>query len=258
MESRPPATYRIESVDKALRVLWLLQERPRLTVSEAAEALGVARSTAHRLLQMLQEHGFATQDVATRAYLPGRALLEIGLAAIRNLDVRQVARAELEQLVSEVRETVQLVLLEGPRTLVIDSVECVEIVRVTGRTGGSLPPHCTSAGKAMLAQLDRAEVRSLLGPEPLERLTERSIGTYDQLEPQLERVRAEGYATNFGENEPAVAALAVAVRVPRDVLPTAVTVTAPFERLSPDRVPACASAAAGAAERIAARLAGRR
>jgi IclR family acetate operon transcriptional repressor len=251
----PQATYRIESVDKALRLLWLLQERPRVTVTDASEALGVARSTAHRLLAMLQEHGFASQDVATRAYLPGRALLEIGLSAVRNLDVRAVARPELERLVAEVRETVQLVLLKGRRTLVIDSVECAEIVRVTGRTGGSLPPHCTSAGKSMLARMTDEDVEALLGPDPLERLTDRSIGSHADLRLELARVRADGYATNLGENEPAVAAVGVAIDVPRGSSPTAITITSPYERLKLERVPDIAAAAAATAERISARLA---
>jgi DNA-binding IclR family transcriptional regulator len=253
----PPAPYRIESVDKALRLLWLLQERPRVTVTDASAELGVARSTAHRLLGMLQEHGFASQDTATRAYLPGRALLEIGLAAVRNLDVRAVARPELERLVGEVRETVQLVLLKGDRTLVIDSVECAEIVRVTGRTGGSLPPHCTSAGKSMLARMPFEEVRALLGPDPLERLTDRTVGTLAELEAELARVREAGYATNLGENEPAVAAVGVAIRVPRGSSPTGITVTAPFGRLEHARIPEIAAAAQAAAERIAVRLDGR-
>src|SRR3954447_133982 len=95
MESRirrngPPAAHRIESVDKVLRLLWLLRDRPHLTVSEASDALGGARSTAHRLLAMLVEHRFADQEPVSRAYHPGPALLEIGLGATRNPAVRAV------------------------------------------------------------------------------------------------------------------------------------------------------------------------
>ena len=176
---------------------------------------------------------------------------------MRNLDVRMVARPELERLVGEVRETVQLVLLKGERTLVIDSVECAEIVRVTGRTGGSLPPHCTSAGKSMLARMPFEQVRALLGPDPLERLTDRTVGTLAELEAELGRVREAGYATNLGENEPAVAAVGVAIAVPRGSSPTAIAVTAPFGRLEPARVPEIAAAAQAAAGRIAVRLDGR-
>jgi DNA-binding IclR family transcriptional regulator len=253
----PAPTYRIESVDKALRLLWLLRERPNLTVAEASDALGVARSTAHRLLAMLLEHRFADQDRVTRAYHPGPALLEIGVGVVRNLDVRDVARPQIEWLADQARETVQLVVLAGSRTLVIDSAECSEPVRVSGRTGGSLPPHCTSAGKALLAQLPFEDVRALLGPEPLERHTERSIGTYAELEQALEGVREQGYATNFGENEDTIGAVAVAIRVPRGVRPAAMTVTAPIARMTQERVPGVVAAAHEAAERVAARLDGR-
>jgi len=68
----PPA-YAITSVDNALRLVTVLQLEGTLTVTEAAERLGVARSTAHRLLGMLCYRDFATQG-ADRAYHPGPVL----------------------------------------------------------------------------------------------------------------------------------------------------------------------------------------
>lgn len=252
-----PAAHRIEAVDKALRLLWLLQDRPRLTVSEAAAELGTARSTAHRLLSTLGEHGFVAQEPTTRAYHPGRALLEIGLGAVRGLDVRRVARPELELLVERVGETVQLVTLQGSRTLVVDSVECAETLRVSGRTGGSRPPHTVSAGKVLLAALDPEDVRALLGPEPLERLTEHTIDTYPALGRELDRVRKQGYATNVGEMETAVTAVAVPIEVPRGVRPTAIAVTAPSTRMADDQIPFMLEAVRASAARVAAALKGR-
>lgn len=247
---------RIESVDRALRLLWLLHERPRLTVSQAAEELGVARSTAHRLLAMLQEHAFVVQEPTTRAYHPGRALLEIGLAAARGLDVRAIARPELEALVERVSETVQLVIVEGVRTLVIDSVECSQTLRVSGRTGGSRPAHAASSGKALLARHDRETLRRLYGDGPPEPSTARSVRTVAALERELARVRERGYATNVGEVEDAVSAVAVAIRVPPGVRETAIAVTAPSSRLTPERLPAIAVAVGEAADRVARRLLG--
>jgi IclR family transcriptional regulator, acetate operon repressor len=78
----------------------------------------------------------------------------------------------------------------------------------------------------LLAQLPFEDVRALLGPEPLDRRTERSIGTYSELQRALDGVRRHGYATNFGENENTIGAVAVAIRVPRGVRPAAITVTA--------------------------------
>ena len=93
-----PPPYPIGSVDNALRLLAMLRTRSAITVSEAAAELGVARSTAHRLLGMLRHHGFVRQDPDSRAYLPGRALLEIGLSVVERLDVRVAARPVLEAL----------------------------------------------------------------------------------------------------------------------------------------------------------------
>lgn len=251
---RKPPAYGIGSVDKALRLLWMFHQRPRWTVAEAGDALGVARSTAHRILAMLQHHGFVMQDPVSKAYGPGRALLGIGLAAIQGLDVRNVARPELEALARETGETVQLIILQGPRTLIVDSVESTEIVRVGARTGGSAPAHCTSAGKVLLAALPLDRVRALVGDDPLETLTPRSIATFAELSAELEQIREQGYATNFQEHEPGATALSVAVPVPPDATPAAVAVMGPSMRMEPARVPALAGATRAAAERIARRL----
>jgi DNA-binding IclR family transcriptional regulator len=253
--TRSKPTYPIESVDRALQLLRLLGENPSLTVSETSEALGVARSTAHRLLAMLQHHDFATQDPVTRAYGPGRALLEIGLATVDHLDVRKLARPELERLVEEIDETVQLITLKGPRTLVVDAVECDRRIRVSGRTGGSLPPHCTSAGKILLSELPFDQVSATLGPDPLEKLTERSIGTLAELEAELDRCRERGYATNLEENELGLISAAVAIPASRGASPAAITVSAPAMRVSEDQIVELAAAAKQAAARIAARIA---
>ena len=64
MKNEPP--YAITSVDHALRLALILQREGQLTVSEAAERLGVARSTAHRLLAMLVYRDFAEQGTDRR------------------------------------------------------------------------------------------------------------------------------------------------------------------------------------------------
>src|SRR3954454_11250642 len=87
-----PAT----SVDNALRLLELVGQRQALRVAEAADLLGVARSTAHRLLAALRRRGFVTQDRPNGAYRPGPALAEAGLAAISRIDLRAIARPVLE------------------------------------------------------------------------------------------------------------------------------------------------------------------
>jgi DNA-binding IclR family transcriptional regulator len=72
---RPPA-YPLRSVAKALEMLLLLRERDRIGVSEASRELGVARSTAHRLVTMLSYYGFTQRDQDAH-YRPGPALVPL-------------------------------------------------------------------------------------------------------------------------------------------------------------------------------------
>lgn len=138
-EPHQPASYPpqsgLSSVDNALRLLHLIGERRALRVAEAADDLDVARSTAHRLLTALRRQGFVTQDKPNGVYRPGRALLEIGLAAIGRVDIRHAARPVLEQLSEDTQETVSLLLLEGDSVRFIDCVEGSRAVRVASRTG---------------------------------------------------------------------------------------------------------------------------
>src|SRR3982751_2576179 len=101
-----PGVGGLTSVDNALWLLQLVGDRQALRVAEAAELLGVARSTAHRLLTALRRRGFVTQDRPSGPDRPGPALYEIGLAAVSRIDIRRVARPVLEQLREETQETV--------------------------------------------------------------------------------------------------------------------------------------------------------
>lgn len=246
--------YRIESVDKALRLLHLFTDKPRWTVSEVSGALGVVPSTAHRLLAMLQWHGFAHQEPGSKAYVAGRALFAIGLAALSELAVRDAARAEIEALSRELGETVHLIVLQGSRTLIVDAVEGDQIVRVGARIGGSAPPNCVSAGKVLLAMMTDRQVAALIGPDPLPRKTSRSIGTLAELTAELARVRELGYGTNFDEHEFGATGISVAIPVPPGVTPAAITVNAPSARVPEERIPVIVEAATAAAARISAKL----
>jgi DNA-binding IclR family transcriptional regulator len=76
MENHAPP-YPIQSVDYALQLLLILKRDGVLRVSEAAAELGVARSTAHRLISMLRFRGFVEQ-ARDRTYRAGSAFADLG------------------------------------------------------------------------------------------------------------------------------------------------------------------------------------
>jgi DNA-binding IclR family transcriptional regulator len=225
--------YPIESVDNALKVLLLLGERDELRLTEVSEYLGVASSTAHRLLAMLQYRGFVRQNESTKAYGAGTALTGVAFAILQRFDFRSVLRPYLERLNRTLTETVHLGLLDGASVRFIDAVESPRAVRVASRLGRSMPAHCTATGKAMLAQLSTEDLHRLYPEEELEALTESGIRSRTDLEEQLDQVRKLGYAVGNEESESGVSSVAVAF--PTGAMPARIAFNAavPTSRMSP-------------------------
>ena len=250
LSTAAPPAYPIESVGNALALLLLYKERHAIRVAEASEALGVARSTAHRLLAMLQHFGFVRQDARTRAYHAGPALVELGMAVIAEIDIRTAVRPHLEALVAEVGETVHVCALRGRDSVFLGCVESPKAVRTGDRSGTALPAYATSAGKALLAELSDDAVRERFPQEMLQPLTRRTIRTRTALLGELKRVRERGYATNTDESENGLAAIARVIRGKSGEVRAAITVSGPaarFRNLDQNHIAAALQAACDAA-----------
>jgi DNA-binding IclR family transcriptional regulator len=227
----------VGSVENALRLLLLFRDGVSLSVSEASLKLGVAKSTAHRLLAMLLAYELVEQDPRTRAYRAGPMLAELGRGALDEDGLASAVRPFLERLAATVAETTHAIVLEGRNCRFIDSVECHQALRTTERVGVVYPAHVTSGGKALLAELDAAALEELFSDEHLAPLNERSLTTRSALFAELEQIREDGYATNFGESEMGIAAVAMAQRSMTGAAPVAIAISAPEQRLPASRVP---------------------
>jgi DNA-binding IclR family transcriptional regulator len=246
----PAPQYPIESVDNALKLLLLLGERPEIRLTEATRYLGVAPSTAHRLLAMLNYRGFVRQDPVSKAYLPGPSLTGVAFAILGRLDIQRTAAPIMRALSEQLRETIHVGMLDGANVRFVAAVEGPAAVRVASRLGRTMPAHCTSTGKVMLAQLAETELRQLFPDEELERVTPRSIGRRTELEAELSRIRERGYAINREESEEGVASVAVTIPTRAPGLRLALNAAAPRNRLDSAKHPAMAAALVKAAKEI--------
>jgi IclR family acetate operon transcriptional repressor len=252
-KSGAPA-YSIESVDSALRILRMLCDVKEIRVSAVAAHLGVAHSTAHRLLSMLVHHGFARQDEKRGEYQPGPQFLQMGFAAIRDLDVRQYARPVLEEVCEKLNETVHLAVPYGQDVFYVDGIESRHQLRVGLRVGNFLPANCIGLGKAILATLPQEQFYRLFPSQELPTLTTNSVATRDELEQQLDEVRAVGYARSRAESDDGVGSVAVAVMDRDGTARAALSVSAPLVRMKPETEPLWIEALQTAAKKLSARL----
>lgn len=239
------------SVDNALRMLSLFERTDSIRVAEVASELGIAKSTAHRILAMLEFHGFVRQTDARRAYVMGSALLESGLFAISGFDLRATARRHLEELRDETGESCGFLILDGADVVLIEFVATESSLRVVENVGDRQPAHLTAAGKAMLAEMEMADLLRLYPTEDLEAWTVSSLRTRSDLVHSLEEVRRRGLATNLEESGEGVVGVAAVVRGSRGHVAGALTVALPISRLGEDLESTLGPTIRRAAQRLA-------
>jgi DNA-binding IclR family transcriptional regulator len=248
---RNSPAYPVSSADNVLTLLRLLREQGELRVADAASRLGVAPSTAHRLLTTLRHHEFAVQD-RHRVYLPGPALSAIGVAAPRP-DLRAVIHRCLRELAQKCEETTHFMILEGNGARFIDGVEGSRSLRCGTRIGLLMPAHMTSGGKALLAELPGRELHRLY-PRGLPRVDTKAITSMPALLRELAAVRRRGYATNHEESEPGIAAVGKCVRDRGGQAVGAVVIAVPTVRCDEGHLDRLAGHLRAAADAIAAEL----
>ena len=228
--ARKRPTYSIEAVDNALQLLQLLRDGGALRLKDAAAELGVAPSTAHRLLAMLVYRGFAEQD-ETRRYVPGPAMGvgPAGLGWTRLL--RSLAQPHMELLSAQLNETVNLMVRVGTKVRFLATVEGNNVLRVGDRQGTVMPANRTSGGKAMLAELDPHMIEQLFRSQNAE------IGgdtiaddAYPDFLRELESTRSNGFAANFEGTEEGVSALGMALHNRHGHVVGALSVATPATR----------------------------
>ncbi|MEV0616716.1 IclR family transcriptional regulator [Nonomuraea sp. NPDC050404] len=230
-----PPNYLVRSVDHALQLAVLLQVEGPIGVGEAAQRLGVAPSTAHRLLAMLVYRDFAVRR-EDHQYAAGPVLSLGGSSQSRIALLRSVAMPQLAALVARVRESANLQILSGDHVRFIGSVECTQALRVGNREGMVFPAHLASGGKIMLADLPQERLDALYGAD-------KWAGRLDQrpnlvsLRRELRNVRERGFAINAGRTESGVTAVGRAVRDEDGRAQAAVSVSMPSSRFSRDRLP---------------------
>ncbi|MGC9670730.1 IclR family transcriptional regulator [Planosporangium sp. 12N6] len=220
---KKPPPYAVTSVDHALRLATMLQLEGALTVTRAAERLGVARSTAHRLLAMLVYRDFAVQG-EDRIYRAGPVLELAAHSRSATSRLREVALPHLARLARAVEESVNLAVRTGSTTRFVASVESSQALRVGSREGMVFSAQQTTAGMLLLAELPYDDVVALLGDEAPSR-------------GELGKIRRQGFAVNQGRSERGVVAVGVPVRDPDGTALAGVSVSLPSGRYERERLP---------------------
>ncbi|MGW7261946.1 IclR family transcriptional regulator domain-containing protein [Streptomyces sp. NPDC054842] len=195
----------IESLARGLTVFTAFGEgRAELTLSEVAQATGLARATARRALITLEHLGYVTARDRFFGLTP--RVLGLGYPPLSRLSLPQIATPHLTALSQRLQDSASLAILAGDDIQYTARVATRRVMSVNVTVGTRLPAYATSLGRAMLADLPDPEL-----PETA-RLTPHTITDPAHLRAALDRVRAEGYALVDEELEEGLRSIAVPVR----------------------------------------------
>ena len=227
MSSRDrPGARRVASVERAVAVLEALVDAVELGTNEIARRTGINASSVSRLLSTLAAAGLVEATESGR-YRLGLRLVELGNAALARLDVRELARPHLRALVAATGETATLSVPGEEFAITIDFVRSPASVQSVAQVGRPSVPHATAVGKVLVA-FGRVEL-----PEgPLRAYTPNTIVERSQLDREVARVRAQGWAQAVGEREDDLNAIAAPVRDTASDLVAVIGVQGPANRFA--------------------------
>lgn len=198
---------------------------PFLTLSEIADASGLARSSAHRLVGELEREGLL-ERLPDRTYRLGVRLWEFASRTPGAVGLREIARPWLGAVHERVRQHAQLGVLSGRDVLFIERMSTRDAVLNATVIGGRIPLHASSIGLILLAHADASLIDEIAEGE-LRRYTPDTIGSPAQLRDALRRARDDGFVVTDGHIHPESRGIAVPVHGPGDSVYAAMGVVVP-------------------------------
>lgn len=243
----------IRSVDRAVSVLEILARLGEAGVTDIAEELDVHKSTAFRLLGVLENRGLVAQARDRGKYFLGAGVLRLAGAAAVRLDISQEGGPVCRELADELGETVHITVLDDDAAVSIVQARGPASVAAQNWLGRRSPLHATAGGKVLLAHLP-ATLREGLLARALPRFTAHTVTSAGLLRSALQAVREQGFAVSVEELEPGLHAVAAPVRGHDGSVIGAIGVSGPAYRLERDRLPELARRTAAAAGELSRRM----
>lgn len=227
-----------KTIDRVGALLRALEQGPEagLTSGQLAEATGFDKATAYRALVSLERAGLVDRDLTTRRFKLGIYLFNLGALVAKRFTVLSHARQVIERIAKETGDTVYLSVRDKYSSVCIDCMSgSYPIKAQTLSVGESVPLGVSTAGVAMLATMDDAEVRRAVQYNAVAITSFRSVRP-DEVYAHVEATRKRGYSLYYGQVVAGMGGVGRAIRDAKGAGIAVISVTALLDRLSEDRV----------------------
>jgi IclR family pca regulon transcriptional regulator len=230
-ESEQRATDFVESLDRGLRLLqkFGVTSGP-MTLSDLARAADLPRATARRILFTLERGGFVATDGKLFTLTPH--VLTLAASYLRSSQVITVLQPVLDRIATAAQEISSLAVLDRDDVVFIARGSPARVFSAGLDIGYRLPAFCTSVGRAILGQLDNAELASRLSAMRREPITPHTVTDPELLLAAIIADREKGYSLVDREAEPGFRSISVPIRRYDGTIIAAINMGAHVDRVS--------------------------
>lgn len=229
----PPSETSVKTVDRMVQLLDCFStEKPIWSLAELANYLETPKSTLHRFLVSLEEHGILRRDPSDKSWRLGYRLVGWGSLAEKSTGLNDVARPFMQKIADATGETVALTVYTDQEVLCIEKIEALHSVRLALDVGGRRPPHAGASSKILMAFLPDEEIKRIIKNRGLPKLCENTITDPGVLDSELAKIRSLGYAFSIEETDPGSWGVATPIMDHRKTIIAAIGVAGPVQRFS--------------------------
>ncbi|MBS3694160.1 IclR family transcriptional regulator [Rhodococcus qingshengii] len=222
-----------QSAYRLLDVLTRVSLHPEgITAGDIARATDLTAPTAHRLLRVLRDRGFAVQDGTSGTYSPGPQIQVLAGETVDRYALEELGTPLLAKLRDQTTETVFMSVRRGLRLTYLVCMASSHSVQMYGEPGQLIPLHATSQGKVILAFLPAGVGDRIIDQLDLTRYTDSTITSPAELHRVMEEVRRDGFALSLEERELGVRSIAAPVFDSTGAVVASICVGGPIFRVS--------------------------
>ena len=257
--SRPgAATGQVQSLTRGLSILEAIAKAEAgVSLTDVAQRVGLAPSTAHRLLSTLEKMGYVFQAGDLGLWYVGLQSFTVGSSFLAARDWVAQSHPGMRRLMEQAGETANRASLDGTEAGFIDQGQCHETMRTIVRIGSRVPLHASGVGKAIFASLPDEQIDAILKVKGLPRITENTITSPETMWASLRVIRQRGYSFDDEEHLVGTRCVASAIYDEHGEGLGAISLAGPVSRLADARIKQLGPVVAHIAEDITNRLGGR-
>jgi DNA-binding IclR family transcriptional regulator len=223
------------SIDKTLNVLEAIAQHAKgLSLADIVKAVGIPKTTAFRMLEVLSAREYLTWNPDNEKYSIGIKALEIGISGLIGQDIVDVSIPYLQELSASTGETSFLAVYNNGDVVYLYKAEGTGSIQTIARLGSRRPAYCTALGKVILANLPIEETDRVFAKK-LGKFTEKTVTDRIKLFEEFAHIRSKGYAVDDEGIEYGLYCLAVPIYNYTGAVIAAISVSGPIKRLSENR-----------------------